>query len=372
MRSFRGQTKVIALVGVAAAASALVAASGATARQAVTLTVVADKLNNPRGVTATRAGVVFVAEAGKAGETCLAKDECLGTTGSITRWRNGRAVRVVSGLPSAGGKDGFFAVGPNAVAVDPAGPLFIAMTDAPECKTPPNLPTSISGVLGKVIRYTARTGVTRAADIGGAECANNYDRGDRNSNPYAIASTGPGRQVVVDAGANALFEADGDKVSLLAVFPRTARGSQSVPTSVAIGPDGAFYVGEFVGEPRRGKPRRWEARVWKVVRGQKPTVHLRGFNAITGIAMTGDGTLYVTEWSINPASENESRGAVVRVTPDGKRTRLGFGELHFPSGAAVVGDDTIYVSNWSILTDTAAPSGPFAGKTGELVRITLP
>ena len=182
----------------------------------------------------------------------------------------------------------------------------------------------------------------------------------------------PRRQLVVDAGANALFEANGGNVELLAVFPKTARGSQSVPTSVAVGPDGAYYVGEFVGEPAKGKPRRWESRIWKVVRGARPTVHLRGFNAVTGLAFGRDGTLFVTEWSINPANQDESRGDVVKVTPDGKRARIGFGELHYPSGAALDQGGSLYVSNWSILTDTPATSGPFAGKTGELVRISQP
>jgi hypothetical protein len=344
----------------------------ASGRQAATITVIANGLNNPRGVTVNRAGVVFVAEAGKAGTTCFTQQECLGMTSSVTRWRNGRKDRIVSGLPSLGGKDGTFAVGAGGVTVDPTGPLFIAMTDAPECKLPPGLPSNVVGTLGKIVCWTARTGVSRAADIAGAECANNYDKTDRNSSPYAVQSIGPGRQLVVDAGANALFQVDSGKVELLAVFPKTARGSQSVPTSVAVGPDGAYYVGEFVGEPAKGKPRRWEARIWKVVPGSPPTVHLRGFNAVTGLAFARDGTLFVTEWSINPASQEEARGDVVKITPEGKRTRLGFGELHFPSGAAVDAGGSLYVSNWSTLTDTPATSGPFAGKTGELIRISNP
>jgi len=366
--------------GLAAAAAALgtvavvaVLAAGAPGRSAQTLTVIADGLDNPRGVTLNRAGVVFVAESGKAGAVCFAKGTCLGTTGSVTRWRNGRKARVIAGLPSFGDRDGLDAAGPAAVAVDSTGALYVAMADLPSCATPAALPTSVTGVLGKVVRYTARQGVTRAADISGAECASNFDRAARTSSPSGIVALGPGRQLVADAGANALFDVRGDRVELVAVLPRTARGAASVPTSVAIGPDGAYYVGELVGKPARGKPRRWEARVWKVVPGQKPAVHLRGFNAITGLAFARDGTLFVTEQTVNPANENESRGAVVRITPDGKRARLAFGQLHYPSGAAVAPDGrTLYVANWSVLTGTPVATGPFKGKTGELVRITLP
>jgi hypothetical protein len=355
-----------------AAAAVLAFAAAAAGRPSATLTVIADGLNNPRGVTVTQAGVVFVAEGGKAGPACSGKATCLGTTAGITRWRNGRKARVVSGLPSLGGQDGFYASGAAGVTVDPAGPLYAAITAVPRCQTLPGLPSSIAGVLGQVVRYAARTGVTRAADVNGAECANNYDKGDRDSSPTAIQSIGPGRQLVVDAGANALLETRDGAVQLVAVLPKTARGAESVPTSVAVGPDGAYYVGELVGRPARGKPRRWEARVWRVVPGQAPTVYLRGFNAISGLAFARDGTLYVTERTINPADPNEARGDVVKVAPDGKRSRLAFGELHFPFGAAVGPDGSLYVSNFSILTDTPPASGPFAGNTGQLVRISSP
>ena len=352
------------MAALAALASVLALAAGAAGRQSATLTVIADGLNNPRGVTVTRAGVVFVAEAGKAGTTCLTQDTCLGTTSSVTRWRNGRKARIVSGLPSIGGKDGFFAVGADGVAVDPAGPLYIAMTDEPGASRRRTCPPAWPACSARSSATRPGPGVTRAADVSGAECANNYDKTDRNSNPYAILAVGPGRQVVVDAGANALFDVDGGKVELLAVFPQTARGAESVPTSVALGPDGAYYIGEFVGEPAKGKPRRWEARVWKVVRDQKPTVHLRGFNAITGLAFGLDGTLFVTEWTIDPTNQNEARGDVVKIAPDGKRARIAFGELHFPSGAAVGPDGSLYVSNWSILSRPARRVGPVRREDG--------
>ena len=361
-------------VALAVGGAALVVLAAAAAKPAApSFTVVATKLNNPRGVSIGPGGAVWVAEAGKAGDQCLDKDVCIGFTSSLTRWApNGRTRRFAEGLISVGGRDGAFATGANGVSVDPAGQVFIAMTDAPGCRVPKGLPSNALGALGKLMRYTARTGVTRYADIRGAECANNYDRADRNSNPYAVLALAGNRQVVVDAGANALFEVQGPNVKLLAVFPKTAFGAQSVPTSVAQGPDGAFYVGEFVGEPAKGKrAQRFAARIWKVTPGStKPTLHARGFNAITGLAIARDETMYVTEWSVNPLNEQEARGDVVRVAPDGKRTRLGLGELHFPSGAALSADGrTLYVSNWSILTDTAPTTGPFAGKTGELVRI---
>jgi sugar lactone lactonase YvrE len=125
-----------------------------------------------------------------------------------------------------------------------------------------------------------------------------------------------------------------------------------------------------VGEPAKGKkPTANAARVWKVVPGQKPVVHAGGFNTITGVAFDQDGSLYVTEWSIKPLDRNNAKGDVVKVAPDGSRSRLGLGELFFPAGAAVGPDGALYVSNWSILPGTPAKGGPFKGKSGQLVRI---
>jgi sugar lactone lactonase YvrE len=367
----RRTARAAVVVTVTAAALGAGVAAGAAPAPA-SITVIATHLNNPRGVAIGPNGGVWVAEAGKAGGPCLSKRPCVGTTGSLTRWVNGRTRRLVSGLISVERSDGSLLSGANGVSV--GGGVFIATADAPGCRVPQGLPSNALGMLGGLLRYTNRYGVTRHADLRGAECAHNYDRGTRSSNPYAVLAIDANRQVVVDAAANTLFEVTGASVRPLAVFPRTAFGAQSAPTSVAQGPDGTLYVGELAGDAAQGaRARRWAARIWRVTPGStRPVVHARGFNAISGLAVARDGTMFVTEWTVNPRDRDEARGDVVRIAPDGRRTRLGFGELHFPSGAAVSSDGrTLYVANWSILTDTPPASGPFAGKTGELVRISI-
>jgi hypothetical protein len=147
------------------------------------------------------------------------------------------------------------------------------------------------------------------------------------SNPFDVQSLGGGAALVVDAGGNDLLRVDrkGD-VDVLAVFPdepvstaniKALAGcpagppdfcalpdlvpAQAVPTSVAIGPDGNYYVGELKGFPAPTG----ESRIWRVDRdassadcGSSPDCELvfdGGFTSIIDLAFAPDGSLYVAE-----------------------------------------------------------------------------
>jgi sugar lactone lactonase YvrE len=172
------------------------------------------------------------------------------------------------------------------------------------------------------------------------------------------------RQIVTDAGANAVLQVVGSKVSLLAVLPKNGHG-QSVPTSVAQGPDGDFYVGELAEGAGKGK-----ARVWRIpAAGGTPEVYATGFTAITGVAFGPDGSLFVTQFATN-FRKNNLKGSVVRVAPDGSRTKLGGNKLLAPTGAAVDSTGAVYVSNFSVLPAKTPKKSPFKGAGGTLVKIT--
>jgi DNA-binding beta-propeller fold protein YncE len=86
------------LAGCAVAAVAGVVAAGTGGAQTPGVTVVADHLNNPRGVTIAPDGSVYVAEGGSAGPSCFGSGDqrsCLGFSSSISRVCGGVATRVV-------------------------------------------------------------------------------------------------------------------------------------------------------------------------------------------------------------------------------------------------------------------------------------
>ena len=150
------------------------------------------------------------------------------------------------------------------------------------------------------------------------------------------------------------------------MIPKNRRGSQPVPTSLAVDPvSGDIFVGELAFGGGKGR-----ARVWRIpAAGGTPTVHATGFTAITGIAFGPDGSLFVTEFDRKPSTE-DPEGLVVRVAPDGSRTNLGASELVAPTGAAVDSTGALYVSNYSVLPRTTPKKSPFKGAGGTLVKIT--
>jgi hypothetical protein len=187
---------------------------------------------------------------------------------------------------------------------------------------------------GWLVHVPASGGWTPAADIAAHEFTTNPGSGPVDSNPYGLLAE-PGSRVVADAGANALLRvaATGD-ISTLAVFPSRAQGrsTDAVPTAVAVGSDGAYYVSELTGVPFGAGA----ANIYRVVPGQAPTVAWSGFTTVIDIAFGPDGSLYVLEHSTGPASFALS-GRLVKAAPDGTRTTVIAG-LTRP-GSVAVGPD---------------------------------
>jgi hypothetical protein len=329
-------------------------------------TVVADHLNNPRGITVTPNGDVYDAEAGAGGRTCFGQN-CIGFTGEIVRVHNGIALPVLSGLVSLSGHDGTFAVGSDDVAVGPDGSLNVIETSL-NLPNPPGLPTGAARQLGHLLRFTDANGLRRVADIARYEFSHDPDGQGKDSDPYGVLSLGNGAYAVADAAGNDVFRVAADgTLSLLAVLPNNNVGAQAVPTSLAKGPDGAIYVGELGGEEHGGTPA-GGARVWRIDQHTHALSQYRtGFTHISGLAFGPDGSMYVTELTRDPAFGNPA-GDVVRVAPDGTRTRLGR-SLVFPAGVGVDSAGHVFVNNASVLPANTSSAPPFFGLHGQLVML---
>jgi sugar lactone lactonase YvrE len=210
-------------------------------------------------------------------------------------------------------------------------------------------------------------------DLGQSEADHNPAGDEVDSNPYGILALA-GRQLVADAGANALLQVrQNGAISALATFadrmveappflglpPGTQIPMDAVPTSVALGPDGSNYVGQLTGFPFPVGA----ANIYRVpASGGTPTVAASGFTHIVDLTFGPDGSLYVVEIAKNGLlgafDGNDWTGALIRIAPDGTRTELIPGALTAPGGVAVASDGTIYVTNNSV----------FSGR-GELISI---
>ena len=335
-----------------------------------TLQVVAAQLRNPRGMDFAANGTLFVAEAGAAGRRCVTVGEgeeqfteCFGATSAVTRVRDGRQSRVVTGLPSYGEEGGFASIGAHDVAVGSDGNLIVILGGGGDNAAQRQRVSAwgdTAKLFGKLIFANTSGAISVLRNMIDLETRRNPDglpnEGDGvNGNPFSVLDEGSSR-IVVDAGGNSLWRfRSGRRPQVLAAFegPRVTNPftggkmrAHSVPTSVAKGPDGAYYVGELTGFPFE----KGSARVWRVVPGQEPTIYARGFTNIIDVAFDASGNLLVLEMTKDGLLAAESGGSpvgrLVRVNWATKsQTVLASKGLITPTGLGVSPAGDIYISN---------------------------
>ncbi len=397
-------------VSAIAGATLLLASMGApAAAQEATVEVLTDGLNAPRGVAITADGSVYVVEAGAAGDTCMTTDAsegpepgemCFGPTGAVTRIApDGTVEKIIDGLPSAGSGPDVGGVSDIAFIDDQSFYLIANLGGDPASRA--DLPPEMADMSGWLWRGNIDGSLEKVADVAAFETDNNPDSADAgstiDSNPYSVAAV-EGGSVVADAGGNdLLMVADNGDVSLVAVFPSrvfefpaevlAAMGAapegegappegeappagtvvpvpiQAVPTSVVVGPDGAYYVGQLTGGPFPVGG----ASVWRVSPEGDVSEYATGFTNIIGIDFAPDGTLYVAEMVHDGlmgffGAGAPPIGAVLSVAPGGgEPTMVASGEqLMALGGIAAADDGSVYVSTGTVM-------GPGAGA---VVKIT--
>jgi hypothetical protein len=336
---------------------------------------VASGLDNPRDLDFGPGGRLYVAEAGHGGSECIpggpgGEEQCIGFNSGISRLDFPGVHKVLSGLISLAEPGGFFATGIDGISVHGNGTMFGIETGSRDVvpPSPGPLPDAVAdkarAQLGRLIQANPSGKYKTVADVGhfdfnwSAEHKELVPEQFPDANPYAVLAEG-GVEWVVDAASNTLDEVrPNGSISVVAFFPNPA-SSDAVPTCIDRGPDGALYVGELTGG---GNPP-GSSVVWRVVPGQQPTAWATGLTAVTGCGFAPDGQFYAVEFStLGLEGAAPGTGAVVRVPAHSTSPTPIVNELSFPGGFAAGSDGSLYVSNWSVAPATTG--------LGAVIRIT--
>jgi hypothetical protein len=340
--------------------------------------VVASGLDNPRHLTFSATGDLYVAEAGRGGSgPCVEHPElgefCLGFTGAVTKVRDdGPDNRVLTGLPSIKNDEGEV-LGPSDIAFTGGQKFVLSIglggSDEFRAGFGPD-----GAQLGALVSGKLKAGEwSLFADVLANEAAANPDGTDIDSNPVGLVRQGEG-YLVADAGGNAVVRAShkgtfttiavlppGSALAppFLGLPPGTEIPTDAVPTSVVQGPDGAYYISQLTGFPFE----KGDANIWRVVPGQAPTVYASGLTNLTDLAFAEDGSLYAVEIATNglldAPPDSPPIGSLVKVTPGASEHETIAGGLSAPYGVALRGG-AAYVTTCAVCIGD-----------GEVIRVSL-
>lgn len=331
-----------------------------------------EDLNGPRGVSVGPFGLIAYTE------------------------NDGSFSALVSRGPFAGTILPLAAVPPNFIAPSIAmghfGQTFILTAGGPEGAPPPP---------GGATLYKWLPGMSspRAiADIGAYQVTDpdpfNTNGVPEESNPFGVALLPDGSVLVSDAAANDLLRVfrNGKIITVARLKPRTVPVpdglppppafppagtpilSEGVATSVTVGADGYYYVGELRGFPATPGT----SQVWRIApdsvnalcdpeapKKGKCQRYADGFTSIVALGAGNDGSIYVVElakksWLQWEITDDPGFGALFRIPRGGGTAQeLAVDQLVLPGGVSVAGSNKAYVT------------GPVFGP-GALSRIRVP
>ncbi len=346
------------LIGALAALAPLTTTLSVPAQAATGPVPIATHLNNPRQLTFGPDGALYVAEAGsgKVGARitgrCFPGPEgraCVGDTSSVTRIgmpataSGGTAARIRTGLLSVAAPDGSSAVGLDSVAFAANGTPYGIMTFAP----PALLPRRLAWQSGQLLADVAGRYIPMA-NVGAYSLAHAPRGHAPDTDPYGIATYG--RAVyIADAANNTLLKFVDGKLSTVRIFRyrHGNTGVDSVPTSIAVGPDGLLYIGELGSLiPGQGRVEVVNPSTGRIVRS------IRGLSGVTAVAVGKTGTVYATELFAGcaPADSTCVPGQIRVIPRHGSRYAI---KAPLPGGVAIRGGH-LYASVFSTVAGAGA------------------
>jgi hypothetical protein len=350
--------RIVAIAAATALGSALMtvpaAEAGSSHGNGQKLVPVVKNLNGPRGVDDGFGGLVF--------------SESDGTVSyAATKGKYAGVKRKIGVVPGAGGF-------PPAVSVNKWGTIY-ALTGA-------GAPNSGAATLYKFVKGK---GFKKVADIGAyqAKDTDPYDLegNPADTNPFGVYALNDGTVLVADAAGNDLLRVfkNGKIVTVARVKPRTVKvpdflpptdpegnplpppgtpmPSEAVTTSVTVGSDGYWYVGELRGFPATpGKSQIWRIKpgsVGAVCDPAKPynskcKRFADGRTSIVDLERGPHGSIYAVElvkksWLAMELGLSTT-GGLFKVRWGGHATELVKNKLTQPGGVATDKHGKVYVA----------------------------
>jgi hypothetical protein len=382
----------IAALGATAGPALAAPATSAPPASGTGVTVVAKGLDEPKYLRFGPGGL-YVAESGHGGGDCTAlvgvtgapTQACTGGSGAVVRInQRGRVKPVFSDLASTVERDNHEVSGPLAVTFFDHRPAVLnrGAFVGPTGRT--SIPGQLAGEFGKLSVPARRDGrLQTIADLPAFAARHPQAPGALGGLPGELTYDSDAHDVVryrggyaiADAGANDVLRVSrGGRLSLIARLPTVAErapagalgpGSpaaeiqaQAVPSSVAVGPDGALYVGTLGGLP--GLP--GTESVYRVAPGKPPVKVVGGLTRVSDIAFDGHRLLILESNVKGTLSPPTTPGALLQAPLAGGQVghpvTLPVSGLVQPNGIAVGPGGDVYVSNHS---DTPGQ--------GEIVRV---
>ncbi len=299
---------------------------------------VASGLNNPRHISFDSEGTLYVAEAGIGGD-----QDGKGPYGPVKFGETSQITAVTADGEQA-------VVIPNLISMDNGGQIegttdMVVTEDSIWVTLGMSLTAGLpDGKQGAaLVQFDKITGEAKQViDLAAFEAANNPDKAQEMvSNPAALVVDSDGKVFIADASANdVLTWTEQDGLQIFASWPAEQDKPQSVPTSLAMSPDGDIYVGFLGGYPFAKDSARIE--VYAADGTLKDTY--ANLTLVTDILLAADGTLYAVQMAdgYGDTGFNADTGSLVKVSKDGLEVVVD--KLSSPYGIAQSEDGQLFIS----------------------------